>query len=82
MENQKYNTGDVVYYLGRTKCTVLSNTLKGGGVNLDEAVMYLRSAQGTCIAVPVKHQDLFLSEKPIGLFDKWPLKRPQTTDKQ
>lgn len=70
---KKYKEGDVVYYLGRTKSTVLGNTLKPGGINADEAVLFLKTAQGSSVVVPVAHQEEFISEKQIGILQRWPL---------
>ena len=70
---KKYKAGDVVYYLGRTRAEVLDNTLAPGGTNLKEALLFLKTAQGSSVIVPVAHQDLFISEKQIGILQRWPL---------
>ena len=75
MSNQKkWKAGETAFYLGRIKCTVLSNTLKPGGINVDEALIFLQSAQGSSVVVPVEHQEKFLAEKQLPLFKTWPLK--------
>lgn len=70
---KNYKAGDVLYYLGRTKCTVIANTLKPGGVNADEAVLFLATEQGGSVVVPVAFQERFVSEIKIPFLRKWPL---------
>lgn len=70
---KKYKKGDTLYYLGRTRCTVLDNTLKPGDGNISEAVLFLQSAQGSSIIVPVAFQEKFVSEAQIPFYKKWPL---------
>ena len=72
-EIKKYKKGDVVYYLGRTRATVLGNTLDPGGINADEAVLFLKTAQGSSVVVPVAFQDEFISEKQIKVWQRGPL---------
>lgn len=70
---KKYSKGDILYYLGRTKCEVVRNTLKAGGVNADEATLFLRViGSGSCHAVPVAEQELFVSETKIAFMRTWP----------
>jgi hypothetical protein len=68
-----YKVGETYYYLGRTRCTVEAETLKGGGANIDEAVLQVRTANGTPILMLYKTAENYLSEKRIGLLQKWPL---------
>jgi len=68
---KKYNVGDILYYRGRAKCTVIQNTLAPGGTNIGEAVLWLRDGSGAAIAVPVLNQHLFVTEKQIGILQKW-----------
>lgn len=68
---KKYRKGDVLYYRGRAKCTVVQNTLLPGESNLKEAVLFLRDGSGACIAVPVLNQHLFVTETQIGMLQKW-----------
>lgn len=69
-EIKKYKKGQTVWYLVRTKCTVLENTLKPGEGNLEEAVLFLKSAQGSSIVVPVAFQEQFISDKAPTLAQK------------
>ena len=36
---KQYKVGETYYYLGRTRCTIEAETLKGAGVNADEALI-------------------------------------------
>lgn len=75
MSNVKnYKKGQTLFYLGKTRSTVIHNTLKAGGVNADEAVLFLRTVQGTCIAIPVAEQELFVSETQLPFLQKWQIK--------
>lgn len=69
-EIKKYKKGQTVWYLVRTRCEVLENTLKPGEGNLEEAVLFLRSAQGSSIVVPVAFQDQFVTDKSPTLAQK------------
>ena len=70
---KKYGKGETLWYLGRTRCTVVHNTLKPGGVNADEATLFLKTASGSSVAIPVVEQEQFVSEHQISFFKKWPL---------
>lgn len=70
---KNYKVGQTYYLLGRTKCTVIAETLKGGGVNADEALIQVETVSGTPYTFLYKTADRYLSEKQIGLFKKWPL---------
>ncbi len=69
---KKYSKGDILYYLGRTKCEVVRNTLKPGGVNADEAVLFLKTVSGSCVAIPVAEQEEFVTETKISFMKPWP----------
>ena len=71
---KKYGKGETLWYLGRTRCTVVHNTLKPGGVNADEAILFLKSASGSSVAIPVIEQEQFVSEKQISFLKSWPPK--------
>lgn len=68
---KKYKEGQTLYYRGRAKCTVIQNTLAPGGTNANEAILWLRDGSGAAIAVPVLNQHLFVTEKQIGILQKW-----------
>ena len=61
------------FYFKRTPCTVIGETLKGGGVNLDEAIVQIETAAGTPIVFLYTESARYLSVKPIAYFGKWPL---------
>lgn len=68
-----YKVGQTYFYLGRTRCTVMAETLKPGGVNADEAIIQIETAQGTPITFLYKFADRYLSETQIPIWKKWPL---------
>lgn len=68
----QYKVGDKLYY-NRTRCEVTGSTLKGGGVNMDEALLQIETAQGTPIVMLYKTAGRYLTEKPVPYFGKWPL---------
>lgn len=70
---KQYKVGETYFYLGRTRCTIEAETLKGGGANADDAIIQIRTAQGTPVVFLYKTADRYLSEKQIGIFQKWPL---------
>lgn len=61
------------FYFYRSRCTVMGETLKPGGGNLDEAVVQIETAQGTPYTFLYTLSARYLSEKPVPLFGKWPL---------
>ena len=65
--------GDTFYWLGRTRCEVVAETLKGGGVNLDEALVQVETVSGTPYLFLYKTSARYLSAKQIPIFKKWPL---------
>lgn len=65
--------GDTFYYLGRTRCKIVAENLKGGGVNLDEALVQIETAQGTPIVFFYKTAPRYLSATQIPFYKKWPL---------
>ena len=65
--------GDTFYWLGRTRCTVIAETLKGGGVNIDEAVVQVETVSGTPYVFLYKTSARYISAKHIGFLKKWPL---------
>ncbi len=67
--------GDTFYYLGRTRCTVVAETLKGGGVNMDEALGQIETVSGTPVVFLFKTASRYLSEKQIPIWKKWPLSK-------
>lgn len=66
--------GDTFYYLGRTQVTVIDETLKGGGVNMDEALVQVETKQGTPYLFLYKHSARYLSTKRSGFLESWPPK--------
>lgn len=75
MEIHKYKKGDKpTYKPGNAVVTVIHTTLKGGGVNADEAIVWIETKQGTPVAIPVAEQDRYLTtEPPLSAPKKWPL---------
>lgn len=65
--------GDIFYLLGRTKCEVIAETLKGGGANIDEALVQIETVQGTPFTFLYKTSARYLSETKIPLMKSWPL---------
>lgn len=65
--------GDTFYYLGRTKCKIVGDTLKPGGVNIDEALVQIETASGTPIVFLYKTAPRYLSATQIPFYKKWPL---------
>ena len=70
----KYHVGDeLTYKPGNSRVKVIHNTLKAGGVNLDEAIVWIETKQGTPIAIPVAQQDRYLTtDAPLPSPKKWP----------
>jgi hypothetical protein len=63
MEN--YKPGQKLTYLPHNKSVeVIHNTLKAGGVNSDEAVVFVKNSTGFILAVPVAVQDKYLTTAP------------------
>lgn len=67
--------GDTFYYLGRTRCTVIGETLKPGDGNKDEALVQIETVSGTPITFLFKTAPRYLSEKQIPIWKKWPLSK-------
>lgn len=65
--------GDTFYYLGRTRCTVIGETLKPGGVNMEDAIVQVETVSGSPITFLYTASARYLSEKPIPFYKKWPL---------
>lgn len=61
------------YWYGRTRCKIEAENLKGGGVNLDDALIQIRTANGSPVVLFYKTAHLYLSETRPSLFKKWPL---------
>lgn len=70
--------GDVFYYLGRTKCTVEAETLRPGDGNREEALVQIRTQQGTPIVFLYKTSADYLSAVKIPIMKKWPLTVQET----
>ncbi len=65
MNIQKYHKGDVLTLLPLNEpVTVIHSTLKGGGVNAEEAVVFVETQDGFPVAVPVAVQDRYLTTDP------------------
>lgn len=63
MEN--YKPGQKLTYLPHNQqVEVIHNTLKAGGVNSDEAVVFVKNKTGFILAVPVAVQDTYLTTAP------------------
>lgn len=76
MENIiRYKEGtELTYKPGNSRVKVIHSTLKAGGVNADEATIWVETKQGTPIAIPVAEQDRYLTtENPLPFYRKWPL---------
>jgi hypothetical protein len=73
----KYKPGqELTYKPGKQTVKVVHNTLQPGGVNAQEAVVWIETKQGTPIAIPVLEQDRYLTtEPPKKAFKLWPLGR-------
>lgn len=72
----KYKKGQkLTYKVSNQEVTVTHNTLKAGGVNEEEAIVWVETKQRTPIAIPVAEQDRYLTEAPPlkGWGAKWPL---------
>lgn len=67
--------GDTFYFLGRTRCTVIGETLRPGNGNIDEAVVQIETAQGTPYTFLYTKSARYLSEKQIPIWKKWPLSK-------
>lgn len=67
-----YKVGDE-YYFGRTRCKIEAENLKPGGVNLDDALIQIRTVSGTPYVFFYKTAHLYLSKTKPPLFKKWPL---------
>ena len=65
--------GDTFYWLGRTRCEVVAETLRPGDGNKDEAVVQVETVSGTPYLFLYKTSARYLSAKHIGYFKKWPL---------
>ncbi len=63
--------GDEFFYLGRTRCTVNGSTLKPGGINSDEALIEIKTVQGTPHTFLYMNAPDYLSEKQLSLFERW-----------
>lgn len=72
---KKYQVGDeLTYKTGNARVKVIHTTLKPGGVNADEATIWIETKLGTPIAIPVAQQDRYLTtEAPLPKPKKWPL---------
>jgi hypothetical protein len=72
---KKYHVGEeLTYKPGNARVKVIHNTLKAGGVNADEATVWIETKQGTPIAIPVAQQDRYLTtDAPLPNPKKWPL---------
>lgn len=78
MENViRYKAGDeLTYKPGNSRVKVIHSTLKPGGVNADEATLWVETKAGTPISIPVAEQDRYLTtEKPLPFYKKWPLQK-------
>lgn len=65
---------ELTYKPGNARVKVIHNTLKAGGINADEAVVWIETKQGTPVAIPVAQQDRYLTtEPPLTVGKKWPL---------
>lgn len=76
MEFIKYKKGQkLTYKPGNAVVTVIHNTLNAGGVNAEEATVWIETKQGSPIAIPVAEQDRYLTTEPPkkGFLAKWPL---------
>lgn len=75
MANVKhYKVGETYFYLGKTRCQIVGETLKPGGVNADEAIIQIETVQGTAITFLYKLADRYLSEKQVPFLQKWQTK--------
>ena len=73
MELIKYNEGQTLTYKpANTLCKVVHNTLQPGGVNADEAIVFV-TYRNSLQAVPVAKQDKFLTTDPPVKVGKRPL---------
>ncbi|MCE7922250.1 MAG: hypothetical protein DYG98_04275 [Haliscomenobacteraceae bacterium CHB4] len=70
-----YHVGDeLTYKPGNARVKVIHSTLKPGGVNADEATVWVETKLGTPIAIPYAKQDRYLTtEPPLPKPKKWPL---------
>ena len=65
--------GDIFYYLGRTQCTVVAETLKPGGVNASEALVQIETVSGTPIIFLYSTSGRYLSTTKRPFYKSWPL---------
>lgn len=76
---KRYHKGDVLTLIPLNEyVTVMHNTLKGGGVNADEATVFVETDEGFPVAVPVALQDRYLTKEPPK---KQPITGNQVTPK-
>lgn len=65
--------GDIFYYLGRTRCRVIGETLNPGDGNKAEAVVQIETVSGTPVTFLYTAAGRYLSATQIPFYKKWPL---------
>jgi len=61
------------YWYGRTRCKIEAESLRPGDGNINEALIQIRTANGSPVVLFYKTAHLYLSETRPPLFKKWPL---------